>query len=98
MPDVEQRRDRTLVADERLVEAERLEKALHRLHHPAGHDDHVQARMMRPPQRLDRPRAQLAVFPDERMVEVRRDHANGTRKVGRELDQPFALPPVAFVT
>jgi hypothetical protein len=32
------------------------------------------------------------------VVEVRRDHANGAREVRRELDQPFALPPVAFVT
>jgi hypothetical protein len=50
-----------------------LEETAHGLHHPAGHDDHVQPGVTRVVQRLQRARPQRSVLPDERAVEVRRD-------------------------
>jgi hypothetical protein len=82
-----------------------LEEAAHGLHHPARHDDHVQARVARIVQRLQGARPQRSVLPDERAVEVRRDDVDVPREIRREdqavsrgFDQPFGLPPVAFTT
>jgi len=77
----------------------RLEEAAHGLDHPARDHDHVQPGVARVAQRLQRPRPQRSVLPDERAVEVRRDDVDVPRKVFGELEaQPFGLPPVAFTT
>jgi len=75
-----------------------LEETAHGLHHPAGHDDHVQPGVTRVVQRLQRARPQRSVLPDERAVEVRRDDVEVAREILGEVDQPFGLPPVAFTT
>jgi hypothetical protein len=76
----------------------RLEREAGGLHHPPGDDDHLETGVARPAKRPQRPFVQPAVLPHERAVEVGRDDANAARKVGREFDQPFGLPPVAFTT
>jgi hypothetical protein len=50
----------------------------------------MQARVARALERRDRARAQDAVLPDQRSVEVGRDDGRVAREVGRELDQPPA--------
>jgi hypothetical protein len=49
----------------------------------------VQSRVARALERAQRARAQDAVLPDQRAVEVGRDDVDVTREVGRELDQPW---------
>jgi hypothetical protein len=75
------RDDGALVTDHRLVQLGRLEEAAHRLHHPAGDDDHVQPGVARLVQRLQGARPQRSVLPDEGAVEVRRDDVQVAREV-----------------
>ena len=62
----------------------RLEHAAQRLHHPAGDDDHAQARVARAGERGQRPRPQHVVLPDQRVVEVGRDDVDVAREAVRE--------------
>ena len=91
--------DGALVADHRIVERRRLDRAPNRLRHPAGDDDHVQARLLRARERGQRALLQLAVHPRQRAVEVARDDADVAREVvGEREAQPFGLPPVVLTT
>jgi hypothetical protein len=48
--------------------------------HPPGDHDHMQAGRLGSAQRLDRPRAEGCVLPDQRAVEVGRDDADVARE------------------
>ena len=75
----------TLVADERLGRARRLEHAPGRLHHPARADDDADARVARPPHRLERPRAQHVVVRDQRPVQISRHDLDVAGEIVGEL-------------
>jgi hypothetical protein len=90
------RDDRSLVTDDRIIEAGLLEIRPDRPKHPAGHDDHVRAALPRAAERVARARAQHAVLRDQRPVEVEREGGNAPRKIRGELYG--ALPPVDVTT
>jgi hypothetical protein len=92
------RDDGSLVADDRVGKAGRSERTPNGLHHPTGDDDHVQPGCAGSLERGDRAGVQRPVLPDKRAVEVGRDDADVARKLRRERDQPFGLPPVALTT
>jgi hypothetical protein len=90
--------DRSLVADDEIVEVRLLEVRPHRPEHAAGDDDDVDARRTRPCERLLRPRPEHTVLGDQGPVEVEREGGDAPREVLRELDRYGALPPVDVTT
>jgi hypothetical protein len=87
--------DRTLVADDRIVESRLLEVRPHRAEHPSGHDDHVRAGVANGAQGRTSARPQHTILADQGPVEIEREGGDLRRKSGGEL---YGLPPVAVTT
>jgi hypothetical protein len=82
--------DRTLVADDQIIEPRLLEVRAHRAEHPPGDDDDVRAGLPRPPERRAGPGPQHAVLGDQRPVEIEREGGDARRKRCRKIygDEP----------
>jgi hypothetical protein len=57
------------------------------LHHPAGHDDHVDSDCLDAVQHLERPLPESSVLPDQRVIEIGRDNVDVAGKSCGKLDQ-----------
>jgi hypothetical protein len=71
--------DRSLVADDVIVELRLLEIRVHRSEHPAGDDHDVDAAGARPSERVAGARSQHTVLTDQRPVEIERERGDGRR-------------------
>jgi hypothetical protein len=90
--------DRSLIADDEIVETRLLEVRLHGTEHAAGDDDDVSAACPRPHQRSAGARVEHAVLGDQRPVEVEREGGDVPREALRERERYGAWPPVELTT
>ena len=77
-----------LVADDRVDDPGLLRVRARRAEHPAGRDQHPEARRLRCADRLLRPLADDRVLCDQCAVEVADDDVDVERKIAWKLDQP----------
>jgi hypothetical protein len=90
--------DRSLVADDEIVEACLLEVGPYRAEHPPRDDNDVRAGGSRARERVSRAGPQHAVLGDQGPVEVQRERGDPRREAVRKLDGYGALPPVESTT
>ena len=90
--------DRSLVADDEIVEARQLEIRPHRPEHAAGDDHDVDARGAGAYESLAGARPQHAVLGDEGAVEIEREGGHAPREALWERERYGTVPPVDFTT
>src|SRR6266852_2297469 len=90
--------DGALVADDRVVESGLDRVRPRRDEHASRDDDHVRARRADRGDRGARARVEHGVLGDQRPVEIAGEGGDPARKVGRQLQQRYGVPPVAVTT